>query len=109
MLYEVITDVMTNPAFKAVFGDDATVALLPVEQRDMQASPAAALRASLVVLSRTTVAGALDLFSRMVKNANISREVVDELELTRVVVEPGQILYGYTEGKMVFWAYSPAA
>jgi len=107
--FDGIADVMTNPAFKAVFGEDATVALLPVEQGSLQASPATALRANLVVLARTTVAGALDLFSRLVKNANISREVVDGLELTRVVLDPEQILYGYAEGKMVFLAYSPAA
>ncbi len=109
LAYDSVSDVMTNPAFKAVFGDDATVALLPVEQGVMQVSPGTALRANLVVLARTTVAGALDLFSRMVKNANLSREVVDGLELSRVVLDPGQILYGYTEGKMVFLSYSPAA
>ncbi|MDD2464409.1 MAG: hypothetical protein PHI97_10470 [Desulfobulbus sp.] len=108
-MFDSVADVMTNPAFKAVFGDDAAVALLPVEGAALQVNPANALRNSLVVISRTTVAGALDLFSRMVKNANISREVVDELELTRVVIEPGQVLYGYTEGKMVFLAYNPAA
>ncbi|MGD9950779.1 MAG: hypothetical protein AB7U29_20245 [Desulfobulbus sp.] len=108
-MFDSVSDVMTNPAFKAVFGDDAAVALLPVEPGAMQAHPSKTLQEALVVISRTTVAGALDLFSRMVKTANISREVVDELELTRVVLEPGQVLYGYTEGKMVFLAYSPAA
>ena len=108
-MFDGVADVMTSPAFKAVFGDDAAVALLPVAPETMAENPERALRDNLIVLSRTTVAGALDLFSRMVKNANISREVVDGLELTRLVLEPGQVLYGYTQGKIVFLAYSPAA
>nr|WP_321465199.1 hypothetical protein [uncultured Desulfobulbus sp.] len=106
--FDAIAGVMTNPAFKAVFGDDATVALLPVDPAALQANQTMALRNGLVILARTTVAGALDLFSRMVKNAAISRVVVDELELTRVVLDPGQVLYGYGEGKMVLLAYDPA-
>lgn len=108
-IFNGVADVMTSPAFRAVFGEDAAVALLSVEGAGLQANSVKALRDALVVVSRTTVAGALDVFSRMVKNAAISREVVDGLELTKVVIEPQQVLYGYTEGKMVFLAYSPGA
>lgn len=108
-MFDSVAEVMTNPAFRAVFGEDATVALLPPETGDLGAKPLESLRGGLVVVARTTVAGALDLFSRMIKNANISRVVVDELELTKVVLDSRQVLYGYTEGKMVFLAYSPAA
>lgn len=108
-MFDGVADVMTSPAFQAVFGEDAAVALLSVEGAGLQANSAKALRDALVVVSRTTVAGALEVFSRMVKNAAISREVVDGLELTKVVIDPQQVLYGYTEGKMVFLAYSPGA
>jgi hypothetical protein len=108
-MFDNVAGVMANPAFRAVFGQDATVALLSPDPAALQAKPLETLRGGLVVVARTTVAGALDLFSRMIKNANISREVVDELELTKVVIDPGQVLYGYAEGKMVFLAYSPAA
>ena len=108
-MFDSVAEVMTNRAFRAVFGEDVAVALLPPEPGDLQATSPETLRASLVVVARTNVAGALDLFSRMIKNANISRVVVDELELTKVVIDSRQVLYGYTEGQMVFLAYSPAA
>ncbi len=104
-----VAGVMTNPAFRAVFGEDAAVALLAPEG-DLRTNPLETLRSSLVVVARTTVAGAVDLFGRMLgKKANITREVIDDLELTKVVLDADQVLYGYTEGKMVFLAYSPAA
>ncbi|MGE4559594.1 MAG: DUF3352 domain-containing protein [Desulfobulbus sp.] len=108
-MFDDVAGVMTNPAFRAVFGADAAVALLAPDPGVMRANPVQALRDSLVVVSRTTVAGALDLFSRMVKNANISRQDMDGLELTKVVIDPQQTLYGYTEGRMVFLAYNPEA
>lgn len=108
-IYDSIAGVMTNQAFRTVFGDDATVALLPPDQKALAANPAETLRASLVVVAQTSAAGALDLFSRLLKNANVSRETVDGLELTKVTVEPNQVIYGYAEGKTVFLAYAPAA
>lgn len=108
-MFDDVAGVMTNPAFRAVFGEDAAVALLAPDPDGLRTNPVQALQDALVVVSRTTVAGALDLFSRMVKNANISRQDMDGLELTKVVIDPQQTLYGYTEGRMVFLAYSPGA
>lgn len=108
--FDGVAGVMTNPAFRAVFGEDAAVALLAPEGGDLRTNPLETLRSSLVVVARTTVAGAVDLFGRMLgKKANITREVIDDLELTKLVLDADQVLYGYTEGKMVFLAYSPAA
>lgn len=107
-LYDSIAQVMTNPAFRAVFGDDATVALLPPDEKLLTERPIPALRQSLVVVARTSAAGALDLFSRMLDSASVSRETVDGLELTRVTLDRNQVIYGITEGKTVFLAYAPA-
>lgn len=108
--FDGVAGVMTNPAFRAVFGEDAAVALLAPEQGGLGSTPLEVLRSSLVVVARTSVAGAVDLFGRMLgKKANITREVIDDLELTKLVLESGDVLFGYTEGKMVFLAYSPAA
>ncbi len=107
--FDGVAGVMTNPAFRAVFGTDTALALLAPEQGGLGTNPVATLRSSLVVVARTTVAGAVDLFGRMLgKKANITREVIDDLELTKLVLESGDVLFGYTEGKMVFLAYSPA-
>jgi len=101
--------VFSNPSFRAVFGHDLTLALVPPSDQDSPTALVPVFRQSLVVLARTTVAGALDLFSRIVKTEGLSREEVDGLELVRVEFEPGQVLYGYTEGQMLFLAYNPAA
>ena len=106
---ETATAVFTNPSFKAIFGHDLTLAVLPVFQEEQSATIISKARQSLVLLARTSVAGALDLLSRLVRPDGVSREVVDGLELVRVELEPGQVFYGYTEGKMLFLAYSPAA
>lgn len=104
-----VAGVMTNPAFRAIFGEDTALALLAPEQGGLGNNPVETLRSSSVVVARTTVAGAVDLFGRMLgKKANITREVIDDLELSKLVLESGDVLFGYTEGKMVFLAYSPA-
>lgn len=108
--FDGVAGVMTNPAFRAVFGEDAAVALLAPEKGGFGSNPLETLRSSLVVVARTSVAGAVDLFGRMLgKKANITREVIDDLELTKLVLDSGDVLFGYTEGKMVLLAYSPAA
>lgn len=108
--FDGVAGVMTNPAFRAVFGEDTAVALLAPEKGGLGNNPVETLRASLVVVARTSVAGAVDLFGRMLgKKANLTHEVIDDLELTKLVLESGDVLFGYTEGKMVFLTYSPAA
>lgn len=107
--FDGVAGVMTNPAFRAVFGEDTAVALLAPEKSGLGNNPLETLRSSVVVVARTTVAGAVDLFGRMLgKKANITREVIDDLELTKLVLDSGEVLFGYTEGKMVLLAYNPA-
>lgn len=108
--FDGVAGVMTNPAFRAVFGEDTALALLAPEKGGLGNNPVVTLRSSLVVVARTTVGGAIDLFGRMLgKKANITREVIDDLELTKLVLDSGDVLFGYTEGKMVLLAYNPAS
>ncbi len=108
-VYDTIAQVMTNPAFRAVFGNDATVALLPPDLQALEKDPIESLRHSLVVVAATSASGALDLFGRLVMSKSISRETIDGLELTRVVLEQDQVMYGYADKQSVLLAYSPAA
>jgi hypothetical protein len=107
--YNTIAQVMTNPAFRAVFGNDATVALLPPDLQALEKNPIESLRHSLVVVAATSASGALDLFGRLVTSKSISRETIDGLELTRIVLEQDQVMYGYADKQSVLLAYSPAA
>jgi len=108
-LYDSVVQVTSDPAFRAVFGDDATLALLPPDRNGLAQNPAETLKQSLVVVARTSTAGALDVLSRLIKNAKMSREMVDGLDLVKITVDPNQVLYGYAEGKTVLLAYAPAA
>jgi hypothetical protein len=108
-LHDAVTEVTGDPAFRAVFGDDATLALLPPDRASLARMPAETLRHSLVVVAQTSAAGALDLLSRLIKNAHISRETVDGLDLVKIALDKNQVLYGYAEGKTVLLAYAPAA
>jgi hypothetical protein len=108
-LHDSVAAVASDPAFRAVFGDDATLALLPPDRAELKKSGAETLRRSLVVVARTSAAGALDMLSRLIKNAQVSRETVDGLELVKINADHNQVLYGYAEGKTVLLAYAPAA
>ena len=108
-LYDSVAEVANDPAFRAVFGDDVTLALLPPEKGGMTKDPAEALQRSLVVVARTAAAGALDVLSRLIKNAQVSRETIDGLELVKIVMASNQVIYGYAEGKLLLLAYAPSA
>jgi len=108
-LYDAVASVATDPAFRAVFGDDATLALLPPDPKVLADNPPQALRQSLVMVARTSAAGALDMLSRLIKNAQVNRETVDGLELVKITADEKQVLYGLVEGKTVLLAYAPAA
>jgi hypothetical protein len=108
-MHDAIAQIMNNPAFRTVFGDDATVALLSPEQQALARDPVNALRASLVVVAMTPVSGPLDLFSRLVTSSTVTKETIDGLQLTKIVIDPKQTVYGYADGQTVLFAYAPAA
>ncbi|WP_028319309.1 DUF3352 domain-containing protein [Desulfobulbus elongatus] len=108
-VYDSVAAVANDPAFRAVFGDDATLALLPPDRTVLAEKPQEALRDALVVVARTSAASALDMLSRLIKNARIGRETVDGLDLVKITPDKGQVFYGHAEGRMVFLASAPAA
>ena len=108
-VYAAIAQIMNNPAFRSVFGEDAAGAVLPPEQQAFVQDPANALRSSLVVLATTPASGALDLFSRLVMSNTVTKETIDGLQLTRIALDNNQAIYGYADQQTVLLAYAPAA
>lgn len=106
---DALMQLTSNPAFRAVFGEDSTLALLPPDQAALAATPDAALRDSLVLVAQTRAAGALDLLAKLIRAENIGRETVDGLDLTRMTLDQGQTLYGYAADKAVLIALAPTA
>lgn len=101
-----VAGVMTNPAFRAVFGDDAIVALLSPDLGRLQENPEEELKRSMVIFATTGVSGALDTFAKLVMSEEVSSEMVGELELTKVNLEE-EVVYGYAENGTVLLAYDP--
>ncbi len=108
-LHDGIVQVMTNPAFRTVFGEDTAMAVLPPDRQPLADNPAEAVRQSLVLIATTSISGALDLFSRLVTTNAVSREAVDGLELTKIILDDKQTVYGYADSTSVLLAYAPAA
>lgn len=105
--YDRVAAVMTNPAFRTVFGDDAIVALLPPDPDRLRENPAEELKRSLMIFATTGVSGALETFAKLVMSEEVSSETVGELELTRVNLEEDEVVYGYAEHGTVLLAYAP--
>ena len=106
-VYDGISDVMTNPAFRQVFGDDAVVALLPPDLNRFKSDPEKEARRSLLVFATSSVAGPLDSFASLVMSKNISKETVGNLELSRIEIDENEVVYGYAKDGVVLLAYSP--
>ncbi len=108
-LYDSVAQTMTNPAFRTIFGEEATVALLPPDAVAFQQNPAEALKNAVVILAQSSASGALDLLTRVVPGKTITRVQVGELALTKLLLDQGEVLYGYVDGKTVLVAYNPTA
>ena len=108
-VYDSVVKVANDPAFRAVFGDDVTLAVLPVDHTVLAGNPEAAAVSSLVVIAQTSISGALDMLTKFVNNDRISRETVDGLDLVKIATDQGAVIYGYTHGRTVFLALSPVA
>ena len=106
-MYDGVADVMTNPAFRQVFGDDAVIALLSPDPERLQAVPEQELQRSLLVLGTSSVSGPLDSFARLVMSKSVSKETVDGVELTRIQLDENQVIYGYAEGGILVLAWEP--
>lgn len=108
-VYDNVTAVLNNPAFRTVFGEDAALALLTPDAEQLARDPVEALRSSLVVFAVTRAPAALDLFARLVMSETVTRENIDGLELTRIIVDEDQVVYGYNDGQTVLLALAPNA
>lgn len=108
-MHDNVTTVFNNPAFRTVFGEDAALALLNPDSDQLARDPLGALRSSLVVFAVTRAPAALDLFARLVMSETVTRETIDGLVLTRIIVDENQVVYGYADGQTVLLAHAPGA
>ena len=106
-IYDGIAGVMTNPAFRQVFGDDAVVALLPPDSTRLRTDTEDELQRSLLIFATSSVSGPLESFARLVMSRSVSSETVDGLEITRIQLDE-EVIYGYAENGTLVLAWNPS-
>ena len=108
-----VAKVFTHPAFRAVFGDDLTIVILPPDPVILDENPEVAVQRSLAVYATTMVAPLTELAGLFTHGQDISvtKEKVEEVELSRIrIVKNGQTfdLYAWTSGKVLMLAADSA-
>lgn len=106
-LYDGLTAVLTNPAFRQIFGDDAVVALLPLDGARLQRVPEQELQKSLLIFATSSVSGPLDSLARLAMSKSVVKESVGGLAVTRIQLDDNEVLYGYAEDGVLVLAYEP--
>ncbi len=107
-LYDGLAEVLTNPAFRQVFGDDAVAALLAPDPVQLEKDPGKELERSLLIFATSSVTGPIDSFARLVMSKNFSNETVEGLAMTRILLDDEQeAIYGYAHKGVLILAYAP--
>lgn len=111
--HDSIAGLFTHPVFRAVFGDDVTLVLLPPDLALLEQNPEAAVQRSQAVYATTMVAPLTELAGLFTQGQNVSvtKEKVEEVELSHIrVAKNGQAfdLYAWTSGKVLMLAADSA-
>ena len=106
-IYDDLAGVMTNPAFRQIFGDDAVLAILSPDASRLQNEPEQEMLKSILVFGTSTVSGPMDSFARLVMSDNVAKENVDGLDITRIQLDENEVIYGYSENGVLILAYEP--
>jgi hypothetical protein len=106
---DTVAEITQHQAFRAIFGEDATLVLWQPDMKHFTATPGKALKQSLVVVAKSGAAGTLDTLSGLIKNAQFSKETVDGLNLIKYSAKDKMNIYIATEGDIVLFALSTGA
>ncbi len=102
-----VAAVMTNPAFRTIFGDDAVLALLPPDGQRLRREPDLELRRSLVAFATSSSSRTMERLARLVMGRKVSRETVDAIEMTRISLDGQTTLHAYSRGRALLLALDP--
>lgn len=104
--YDGVADIITNPFIQQLFGDDLTFALLAPGQARLKTEPEAEGKRRLIAFGSSAVA---DLVASVacLTLSGFSKETVNGLELTRILLDDNEYLYGYVKDGVVIVAFSP--
>ncbi|MCI5222732.1 MAG: DUF3352 domain-containing protein [Candidatus Electrothrix sp. AR4] len=106
-LYDGLADVMTNPAFQQVFGDDAVIALRTPNPDRLRQNPEQEIQDSMLAFGTSATVGPIERIARIIMSKNFTNEHVSGLDMTRIRLNENEILYGYSENGILILAYNP--
>ena len=105
--HDTVAEIMANPAFRAIFGDDAALALLPPDPQRLRRDPDLELRRSLVAFATSSSSRTMDRLARLVMGRKVSRETVDTVEMTRIRLDDQTTAYAHAQGRALLLALDP--
>ncbi len=106
-LHDAVARVMTNPAFRAIFGDDAVIAMLPPDPDRLRQEPEQELNRCLVAFATSSSSKTMERLARLIMGNKVTRESVGGQELTRIRLGSGDTVYAWSRGRALLVARSP--
>ncbi len=114
--HDSVAGFFTHPVFRAVFGDDLTLVVLPPDPALLEQNPEVAVQRSLAVYATTMVAPLTELAGLLTEttqgqNVSVTREKVEDVDLSHIrIAKNGQAfdLYAWTSGKVLMLAADSA-
>ena len=106
-IFDETAETLKNPAFRAVFGDDVTLALLPPDAALLKNDPAKAMERSLVLYATTKAGPVAQVLGVLVPGVSLDKEQVEGMELTRIQVTDGgetRVFHARNEGGVLLMA-----
>ncbi len=104
---DTLAGVVHNPAFRSVFGDDTTIALIKPDYKKLEANTQLEIERTMVAFATTAATGALDLLAKLLASDTVTKEVVGGITVTKVQVDAGKEIYGFAEKGILLLSYNP--
>ncbi len=105
--HDTLVELTGNPAFRTVFGDDTTLALLKPHVQQLEENAQQELERTMVAFATTAATGALDMFAGLLESEQVSREEVQGYTMTKVQVDGKNEIYGFAGNGIVLLSYNP--
>ena len=105
--HDKVFEVLHNPAFRMIFGDDVDLAVLPVDKALFIADINKALKQSLLILATTNSADIIGIFSTKILKKSVEEFTHGSLVMTRITLEDGSFVFAYTDKNRLLVALEP--
>lgn len=105
--YNAVADIMTNPIVHRIFGDDAVIALCPLNSERLQEKPEQEVKNAFLAFGTSASAGPISWLARMTMGKDVSKAEKADLNMTQIRLDENEVLYGYDHDGIILLAYDP--